>query len=88
VPTGALPAPLAAHLHQLPHQAPGPVPGHTVIVGGMPGWQIALIAAAAAVLTAAPAMLLDQARAGRRHLTTPARDPTHRQLAPGRMART
>jgi hypothetical protein len=71
VPTGALPAPLAAHLHQLAHQAPGPVPGHTVVVGGMPGWQIALIAAAAAVLTAALAVLLDRARAGRRHLTAP-----------------
>jgi hypothetical protein len=71
VPTGALPAPLAARLHQLAHQAPGPVPGHTVVAGGMPGWQIALIAAAAAVLTAAPAMLLDRARADRRHLTTP-----------------
>jgi hypothetical protein len=48
-PTGALPAPLAARLHQLAHQAPGAVPGHTVVVGGMPGWQIALIAARAAV---------------------------------------
>jgi hypothetical protein len=67
VPTGALPAPLAAHLHQLAHQAPGPVPGHTVVGGGMPGWQIALIA----VLTAALAVLLDRARAGRRHLTAP-----------------
>ena len=33
----------------------------------MPGWQIALIA----VLTAALAVLLDRARAGRRHLTAP-----------------
>jgi hypothetical protein len=47
-PTGALPAPLSAYLHQLAHQAPSPVPGHTVVVGGMPGWQIALIAAGAA----------------------------------------
>jgi hypothetical protein len=47
------------------HQAPGPVPGHTVVVGRMPGWQSALIAAGAAVL----AVLLDRARAGRRHLT-------------------
>ncbi len=30
-----------------------PVTVHTVLIGGMPGWQIALIAAAAAVLAAA-----------------------------------
>jgi len=39
----------------------GPVyqaPGHAVIVGGMPGWQIALIAAAAALAAATVAMLL------------------------------
>ena len=47
------PAPLAAHIHQLVHQAPGPVPVHTVVVGGMPGWQIALIAAAATLAVAA-----------------------------------
>jgi hypothetical protein len=35
---------------------------HTVVVGGMPGWQIALIAAAAAVV----AVLADRAWAGRR----------------------
>ena len=36
---------------------------HTVIVGGMPGWQIALIAAAAALAAALLAVLLDRARA-------------------------
>ena len=41
---------------------------HTVVVGGMPGWQIALIAAGAAVLAAALAVILDRARADRRHL--------------------
>jgi hypothetical protein len=71
VPTGALPAPLSAHLHQLAHQAPGPVPGHTVVVGGMPGGQIALIAAGAAVPATALAVLLDRARASRRHQTAP-----------------
>jgi hypothetical protein len=44
---------------------------HTVIVGGMPGWQIALIAAGAAILAAALAVILDRARAGRRHLAAP-----------------
>lgn len=81
-PTGALLAPLAARLHQLAHQAPGPILRHTVVVGGMPSWQIALIAAAAAVLTAALAVLLDRARADRRHLTAPARDPAPRTGAP------
>ncbi len=43
----------------------------TVIVGGMPGWQIALIAVAAAVLAAAVAVFLDRARATRRHQPAP-----------------
>jgi hypothetical protein len=38
----------------------------TVTVGGMPGWQIVLIAAVAALLAAAAAVLLDRARAARR----------------------
>ena len=47
-----------------------PPPVHTVIVGGMPGWQIALIAIAAAV-AASVAVLLDRARAARRHQPAP-----------------
>lgn len=65
--TDGLPAPLAAHIHQLVHQAPGPVPVHTVVVGGMPGWQIALIAIGAALLAATIAVLLDRARTARRN---------------------
>ena len=38
---------------------------HTVIVGGMPGWQIALIAAAAAVAAATIAVLAMRARLAR-----------------------
>jgi hypothetical protein len=38
----------------------------TVLVGGMPGWQIALIAVGAALLAATVAVLTDRARAGRR----------------------
>ena len=52
-----------------PASAPPPV--HTLIAGGMPGWQITLIAAGAAVLAAAAAVLLDRARAARRHQTAP-----------------
>jgi hypothetical protein len=44
---------------------------HTIAVGGMPGWQIALIAAMAAVAAAAVAVLIDRARAARKaHATT------------------
>ena len=43
---------------------PGGAPAqiHTIVTGGMPGWQITLIAAAAALLAAAVAVLLDRAR--------------------------
>jgi hypothetical protein len=37
----------------------------------MPGWQITLIAAAAAILAATAAVLLDRARAAWRHQTAP-----------------
>jgi hypothetical protein len=50
---------------------PGPIV-HTVVVGGMPGWQIALIAAGTAFAAAIAAVLLDRARSGRRLITTPA----------------
>ena len=57
--------------------APGPagiVPApaiRTVVVGGMPGWQITLIAVAAAALAAALALLLARAWAARRHPLAP-----------------
>ena len=43
-----------------------PVQVHTVVVGGTPGWQIALIAVVAALLAATVAVLLDRARGSRR----------------------
>ena len=43
-----------------------PAEVHTVVVGGMPGWQIALIALVAALLAATAAVLLDRARSARR----------------------
>jgi hypothetical protein len=67
--TAVLPAPLSAHVHQPAPQAPGLVPVHTV-VGGMPGWQIALIAIGAALFAATVAVLLDRARTTRRHPAT------------------
>jgi hypothetical protein len=39
---------------------------HTVTVGGTPGWQIALLAAGAAIVAAFIAILLDRARSARR----------------------
>ena len=53
---------------------PAPVPPQihtvtrTVLAGGMPGWQITLIAVSAALLAAGVAVLADRARAGRRHV--------------------
>jgi hypothetical protein len=44
---------------------------HTIVTGGMPGWQITLIAVAAAVVAAAMAVILDRAWAARRHLAAP-----------------
>jgi LPS O-antigen subunit length determinant protein (WzzB/FepE family) len=38
----------------------------TIVAGGMPGWQIALIAAGAALLAAALAVLADRAWTARR----------------------
>ena len=52
-----------------------PVPSAIVRVintGGMPGWQITLIAIGAALLAAAVAVLLDRARATRRNPVTAA----------------
>src|SRR5215467_3626074 len=45
---------------------------HTVVTGGMPGWQITLIAIGAALLAAAAALLLDRAWLARRHETATA----------------
>lgn len=45
--------------------------GHTVIAGGMAGWQIAVIAAGAALLAAAAAVLLDRAWQARRQALSP-----------------
>jgi hypothetical protein len=52
----------------LPPRHPSQV--HTVVTGGMPGWQIALIAAGAALLAATVAVFLDRAWAARKKVTT------------------
>jgi hypothetical protein len=48
----------------IPAQVPAQV--HTVIAAGMPGWQITLIALAAALGAATMAVVLDRARTARR----------------------
>jgi hypothetical protein len=49
-----------------PASVPAPVQVRTIVAGGMPGWQIALIAVGAALLAAALAVLADRALASRR----------------------
>jgi hypothetical protein len=44
---------------------------HTIVTGGMPGWQIALIAIGAAILAAALAVTFDRAYTAHRQLTAP-----------------
>ena len=58
----------------LPAQLNRPVTGpvHTAVIGGMPGWQIALIAVAAALFAAMIAVLADRAWAARRKTITAA----------------
>ena len=47
---------------------------HTVVVGGMPGWQIALIAVVAALVTAIAAVLIERSRTARRRPVRPLAD--------------
>ena len=49
-----------------PAAVPAQVQYRTIVVGGMPGWQIVLIAVGTALLAAAVAVLADRARAARR----------------------
>ena len=67
--TAAAPAALAVRVpppggYDRPVQPPPQV--HTIVAGGMSGWQIALIAAGAALLAAVLAVIADRARAARR----------------------
>ena len=72
--SAASPAALASRtppLGGLVERGSAPPPVHVIVTGGMPGWQITLIAAGAAVLTAITAVILDRARAARRQPTAP-----------------
>ena len=48
---------------------------HTVVVGGMPGWQIAAIAVAAALVTGIAAVLVERGRTARRRPVRPLTQP-------------
>ena len=51
----------------IPNDSPDPAPpGAAVVAGGMPGWQITLIALGAALVAATAAVLVDRTRAARR----------------------
>jgi hypothetical protein len=69
-------------LHEAPgsnKHPPGPVyktPVRTVVVGGMPGWQIALIAIGSALLAAAAAVLVYRAWTIRRQPVPAAPEPS------------
>jgi hypothetical protein len=66
----------AAFANPIPHGdsgtiplAPAPATVRVISTGGMTGWQVALIAAGAALAAAAAAVLLDRKRAGRHRAT-------------------
>jgi hypothetical protein len=59
--------PAAWAVNEIPPGGPAQAPAaDAVTAGGMPGWQITLIALGAAVVAATAAVLLDRARAARR----------------------
>ena len=64
----AAPAAFAIAVPPLPiREKHPPLPAHAhTVVGGMPGWQIALIAIGAALIAAAVAVLVDRAWAAHR----------------------
>ncbi len=67
----ALAATPAAFAENVPPPGEGsgiapPLPVRVIVEGGMPGWQITLIALAAALVTAVTAVMIDRARASRK----------------------
>jgi hypothetical protein len=67
-PAFARPDPDGTYAPAAPTQIPAPVQIRTIVAGGMPGWQITLIAVGAALAAAAIAVLLDRALTARRHV--------------------
>ena len=58
--------------HPVKHAPTAPAHIYTVIIGGMPSWQITLIAAGAGLVAATLAVLLDRTWAARRRATATA----------------
>jgi hypothetical protein len=63
------PRPASSGANQHP---PLPAHAHALVTGGMPGWQIALIVAGAALLAAGLAVITYRMRAARRRVTVSA----------------
>ena len=63
-----VPDPGAGYVAPASVPAQAPVQVHTIVAGGMPGWQIALIAVGAALAAAVIAVLVDRTRQGRLRL--------------------
>ena len=73
--TSVIPVPGSGGGGAGPDGAPAPVTVvRTVVVGGMPGWQIALIAVVAALFTAIAAVLVERSRTARRRPVRPLAD--------------
>jgi hypothetical protein len=68
----AAPAALSSVPDPVSHVYDSRAPTPTIVVGGMPGWQIGLIAIGTAVFAAAAAVLLDRAQQARRGVSTSA----------------
>jgi hypothetical protein len=66
---GAVPRPGSPGWDKHP---PLPAPAHAAVTAGMPGWQIALIVAGAALVAGALAVLAYRARTARRRVTVSA----------------
>jgi len=70
--------PLDWYKHHLPpghvvgpvYKIPARIPAYTIVTGGMPGWQIAVIAVASALLATALTVIVYRLRAARRRVTT------------------
>ena len=73
--TSVIPVPGSGGGGAGPGGTPAPVTVvRTVVVGGMPGWQIALIAVVAALFTAIAAVLVQRSRTARRQPVRPLAD--------------
>lgn len=71
-PAFAMPVPASGSGSAPAPRVPAREVTHTLVLGGMPGWQIALITAGAALLAVVLAIIAYQIRAAHRRVTSPA----------------